>query len=156
MGAFLVFVSFVWIKQTGHNLWKTSQELRHQFSSFWELEGKVWRNVWKGIPTPPVQKLSNLNCCFIGFPPSRVVSEILRSLALTNSICIILPRPLLCYSCVWMSTKLIVKFSTYLLKACWTVTFNIPELFRSYIRNSIIFLCFSSDDGTVHDVLVEN
>lgn len=23
------FVSFVWIKQTGHNLWKTSQELRH-------------------------------------------------------------------------------------------------------------------------------
>lgn len=59
------------------------------------LRAEVRMSVWKGRLTPPVQKLSNLNCCFIGFPPSRVLSEILRSLALTNSTCVMLLYPLL-------------------------------------------------------------
>lgn len=82
------------------------------------------------------QKLSDLNCCVIGFPPSRVLSETLRSL--TNSACIILLHPLLCYSVF----ECLSSCSTYLLKACWAVTFNIPELFNPTLVIPRLFYVF--------------
>lgn len=88
-----------------------------------------------GILTPP-SKVIYLNCCFIGFPPSRVLSEILRSL--TNSACIILLHPLLCY----FVFECLSSCSTYLLKACWAVTFNIPELFNPTLEIPLLFYVF--------------